>query len=184
MTETELVHKWEALNSQLKNFIFSKVKEWNDTVDILQEVFIKVHHHMHDLKDEDKIIPWIFTITRNQINQFFRDKGKVVLNWEIEDAVEEYNHHFTSCLMGFVDQLSESDRLVLTWTHLDGKSQTSLAEHLGISYSGAKSRVQRAREKLKEHFLDCCDIEHDKYGNILGYKKGSPSDCKCQNKAV
>ncbi len=64
---------------------------------------------------------------------------------------------------------------------LEGLTQKKIAADLGISLSGAKSRVQRARGKLKEMILDCCHVEADKYGNILDYQpKGKAgSGCNC-----
>jgi RNA polymerase sigma-70 factor (ECF subfamily) len=55
----------------------------------------------------------------------------------------------------------------LILTDLDGLTQKQYATIAGISLSGAKSRVQRAREKLKELILKCCEYEFDKYGNII-----------------
>ena len=49
----------------------------------------------------------------------------------------------------------------------EGMSQKEYADRLGISISGAKSRVQRAREKLKDLILKCCDYQFDKYGNVI-----------------
>ena len=178
--EQELLIKWEELNDQLKNYIFSKVKDWSDTRDLLQETFLKVYTKIGSLKNRDKLIPWIFTIARNEVNAFFRNKSKTLPSTEEEEVeIFNYNEHFRDCLMGFVDRLPEKYREALVLIELEGLSQKELAERLGISYSGAKSRVQRGREKLKELFTDCCDIEHDAYGNIIGYKKGSVSYCNC-----
>jgi RNA polymerase sigma-70 factor, ECF subfamily len=49
-------------------------------------------------------------------------------------------------------------------------SQIELAVRLNLSISGAKSRVQRAREKLKEAFLDCCHFEFDQLGRVIHYE--------------
>jgi hypothetical protein len=38
------------------------------------------------------------------------------------------------------------------------------------AHSGAKSRVQPAREKLKDMLLNCCHFEFDRYGGILDYQ--------------
>ena len=54
--------------------------------------------------------------------------------------------------------------------------QKQIAEHLGISYSGMKSRVQRGRQKLKEMIQCCCVAAYDSWGNILESKKG---ECAC-----
>ena len=51
----------------------------------------------------------------------------------------------------------------------EGPGQKGLAARLGLSITGAKSRVQRARRRLKEVLPDCCDIERDRRGNAIGY---------------
>jgi DNA-directed RNA polymerase specialized sigma24 family protein len=49
---------------------------------------------------------------------------------------------------------------------------------MGISYTGAKSRVQRGKQKLKEIMLACCRLELDRYGNILDYQEKNNA-CAC-----
>jgi RNA polymerase sigma-70 factor (ECF subfamily) len=58
-----------------------------------------------------------------------------------------------------VDRLPEPYREALTLTAFEGLTQEELAKRLGISLSGAKSRVQRGREHLKRMLLDFCDRE-------------------------
>ena len=58
----------------------------------------------------------------------------------------------------------------------DGARRSApLAERLGLSLSGAKSRVQRAREKLKQQLLECCHFELDRRGHIIDYQPR----CQC-----
>jgi RNA polymerase sigma-70 factor (ECF subfamily) len=65
--------------------------------------------------------------------------------------------------------LPEKYQQALLLTEFEGLKQHELAEHLGLSLSGAKSRVQRAREKLKATLLDCCHVELDRLGQVLSY---------------
>jgi RNA polymerase sigma-70 factor (ECF subfamily) len=48
---------------------------------------------------------------------------------------------------------------------------------LNITVSGAKSRVQRGRQKVKEMVIQCCDVNADVYGNILDFTPRKPG-CK------
>jgi RNA polymerase sigma-70 factor (ECF subfamily) len=66
--------------------------------------------------------------------------------------------------------LPEQDRQALILTEYQGLTQKELSERLGLSFSGAKSRVQRAREKLKQELLACCHFELDRRGHILNYQ--------------
>ena len=59
----------------------------------------------------------------------------------------------------------------LYFTEIKGFSQKELAEKLNISYSGAKSRVQRGRILLKNLLTECCTFHVDAYGTIIDYEK-------------
>ena len=52
---------------------------------------------------------------------------------------------------------------------------------LSISLSGSKTRVQRARVKLREVLVACCELELDTYGNVMAYKKKEDYQCTKDN---
>ncbi len=74
------------------------------------------------------------------------------------------------CIRAMVLALPDQDRQALILTEYQGLTQKELGERLGLSLSGAKSRVQRAREKLKQQLLACCHFEVDRRGHILDYQ--------------
>ena len=83
-------------------------------------------------------------------------------------------------LKELIDELPEPYRQALILTEYQGLSQKQLAENLGIWLSGAKSRVQRARGKLREILLRCCHFEFDRRGHIMDYYER----CCCCNRAI
>ena len=77
-----------------------------------------------------------------------------------------------------IESLDPIYREALLLTELEGFSQGQYAEKTGISYTNAKTRVQRARKKLKKVILQCCAYRFDKYGNIVSCCKGdNPEKC-------
>ena len=54
--------------------------------------------------------------------------------------------------------------------------QKEYAKQHGLSYSATKSRIQRARQKLKASFVACCNLQSDTYGNIISYSKNNCKD--------
>ena len=81
------------------------------------------------------------------------------------------------CIKMIVANMPEKYRSAIQLTEFAETSQVELARQTGMSLSGAKSRVQRGRRKLKEILLDCCKVEVDNYGNILDYRRKHTS-CK------
>jgi RNA polymerase sigma-70 factor (ECF subfamily) len=70
--------------------------------------------------------------------------------------------------------LPDKYREALQLTEIENLSQLELAERLGISYSGAKSRVQRARQMLKEKMDEVLIVKTDAYGNAIVCKDRTP----------
>ncbi|MBO8170822.1 MAG: RNA polymerase sigma factor SigZ [Bacillaceae bacterium] len=182
---------WEAYRNSLRQFIHTRISNEHEADDILQEVFIKIHHYLPGLKDEEKLIAWIYQITRHTIVDYYRKRDK-----RKEDPVDISQDHtvFKKCdqvdddnlnaivagwLRELMQQLPEIYREALILTEFKNLTQKEMANKLGISISGAKSRVQRARKKLKQLLLDCCHLEMDLLGNVLDYhiNKGN---CSCQ----
>ncbi len=52
-------------------------------------------------------------------------------------------------------------------------SQQKVADELGLSLSGAKSRIQRGRAQLREHFTNCCDVEVGR-GGVTDFTPKNP----------
>ncbi len=73
--------------------------------------------------------------------------------------------------------LPEKYREAIELTEFKNLSQLDLAHKLDISYSGAKSRVQRARQLLKEKMEEQYKIKMDAYGNVLVCENRGACNC-------
>lgn len=148
---------WKDLYQELYAFIQSKIKDEDTSKDVLQETFIKIHLNIHKLKDCSKLTSWIYQITRNVIHDYFRNKKQVVQLENIEIPIEEEPsfQRLTNCINSKIEQLPKAYQEAMILTTFKNLKQTELADYLGISYSGTKSRVQRAKEKLIDLVADC-----------------------------
>lgn len=160
---------WKDLCKELTAFINSKVKDEDVSKDILQETFLKVHTNIHQLKDSSKLTSWIYQITRNNINDYYRSKKQVIPIENLELAIEKEPsfENLANCINSKIEQLPKKYQEAMVLTTFKNLKQTELADYLGISYSGTKSRVQRAKEKLKELVSDCENVETDSNNQIV-----------------
>lgn len=166
---------WNEFSNRLKGFILKRVNNEYDAEDILQDVFCKIHDNIRKLEAQDKLQSWVYQITRNTVIDYYRRREVMVELSDIpENLVDEpntdVNNAIVSCLEPMINNLPQKYREAIIMTHIDGLTQKEMAEKIGLSLSGAKSRVQRAREKLKEMLLECCHLEFDRQGNILEYE--------------
>lgn len=156
--EKEIQNIWKDLHHELQKFIFSKVQNKQVSEDILQDVFVKIQLHVHTLKDSSKLTSWVYQITRNTILDYFR-KDKNIDSLEnidvIDDDADVDFSNLANCINSKINNLPDKYKEALLLTILKDFNQIELAEYLEISYSGAKSRVQRGKEKVKTLVLNC-----------------------------
>jgi RNA polymerase sigma-70 factor (ECF subfamily) len=170
---------WHELHDRLLRFIRTSVGDQASAEDILQDVFLKIHMRIGALRDEERLESWVFQIVRHAIADYHRaQRPHAVLPEELvapDDEEEPAARGLSASINGMITALPEPYREALILTEYGGLTQQQLATRSGISLSGAKSRVQRAREKLKQLLLDCCHIELDRRGGIINYQP----NCAC-----
>lgn len=167
---------WSVYRQPLSMFIRKRIAEDTDVDDVLQEVFVKIHTHITSLREEEKLQSWIYQIARNAITDYYRHQKRTlpletVQETEEEDRVfDDVVRELAPCLREMVEQLPEKYRQAVLLTEYEGLTQKELSVRLGISFSGAKSRVQRAREQLKNMLLACCNFQFDRLNHVIDYQ--------------
>lgn len=173
---------WNEFSSGLKSFISSRVKNNSDAEDILQDIYIKMHHNIHTLNDKERFKPWIYQIARNTIIDYYRVRNRIINTSEFLSDLSGSSSGGSlmdtaiSDMVTMMEELSPEYCEALCLTELEEMSQKDYAEKKGLSYSGAKSRVQRARSMLKDLLLNCCHYQFDKYGTVIDIQ---PKCCCC-----
>jgi RNA polymerase sigma-70 factor, ECF subfamily len=174
---------WTDVASKLRGYIRTRVRDHAAAEDILQDVFLKAHTRIAQLQSQEKLEGWLFLIARNAVADHFRkskphEELPAELATEAPEAELESACGLREAFRRMIDGLPAPYGQALTLTEFDGLTQKQLAERLGISLSGAKSRVQRGREQLKKALLDCCQLEFDRRGQIIDCTP-KQADCCC-----
>jgi len=132
---------------------------------------------------------WIFQIARNAIIDWTKERrrfveleeeekiGESVSPKETESIDSEFRQGLFAYAAKVIEGMPAEDREALTLTELDGFNREELANHLGISVSAAKSRVVRARAKLRKAIEDCCRLTTDPYGKVIGWRRRETDCC-------
>ena len=161
---------WNEVANQLRSFIRSRVRDQTAAEDVLQDVFLKIHQKLPTVRASERLEAWVWRITRNAISDYFRRlRPGEPLPDEIPTAQDKPGDEpdLRPCVRQFVNELPPNYRDALLLTEWQGLTQDQMGKRFGLSSSGAKSRVQRARGQLKKLLLDCCRLELDRRGNVL-----------------
>lgn len=183
---TTITDIWNNYGKQLSEFICKKTNHQEYCNDVLQDVYLKIIHNIEKVNKARNIKSYLLKIADNTVIDFYRAKAaKPVANADFVDSMEavEIEVEDTSlqladcCLRPMIESLEPIYREALILTELEGLTQKQFADKVGITHSGAKSRVQRAKEQLKAVIADCCTYEFDKYGNIISCRKNAGNCC-------
>jgi RNA polymerase sigma-70 factor (ECF subfamily) len=63
---------WHEVHDRLTAFVAQRVDDPADVADLVQTVFLRAHQHMASIADEQRLLPWLFQITRNAIADYYR----------------------------------------------------------------------------------------------------------------
>ncbi|NNL13706.1 MAG: sigma-70 family RNA polymerase sigma factor, partial [Acidimicrobiia bacterium] len=139
---------WREFSDRLRGFLGRRVSSTADVDDLLSDVFVKVHSRIETLEDETRLAPWLFQITRNTLTDYYRRRPAPAAALDGVDAPtveddEDAAALIAASMRGLVDRLPTKYREALVLTEFEGLPQAEMASELGLSVSGAKSRVQR-----------------------------------------
>ncbi|MBE1556249.1 RNA polymerase sigma factor [Sporosarcina limicola] len=143
------------------------IKDPDLAQDILQETFMKAFKNMHKVHDEEKIGAWLSTIaTRTAIDYYRRMKKRnefviedVLMDTEyvatyldhistVETVLEEAQ--LKAILLEEIDKLKPDHREAVILYYLHDLRYEEIAELLDMNIATVKTRVFRAKKKLKE----------------------------------
>jgi RNA polymerase sigma-70 factor, ECF subfamily len=163
----------------IHNFIRPRITDPATAEDLTQEVLVKAERAAPSLNDSSKLESWMFRIARNVIADHFRESKKLVIissdggsatgpDMALSTQEQESRKaHLLRCVHALVGSLPDQYRVALELVDFQGISQVELAKRFGLSVSAAKSRVQRARAKLRAMIDACCEVDTDVYGNFI-----------------
>jgi RNA polymerase sigma-70 factor (ECF subfamily) len=187
----EGAHDWRTVYDALADDLlryFSRRVDDATAHDLRQETFLRLHQQLDTLSDDEHIAAWTFRVARNLlIDHHRRQRPAVPVDPEAHadarepvDDDDDVSAQVASWLPAFVALLDAPTREALELAELEGLTQREVAARLGLSTSGAKSRVQRGRHKLREALEACCEIERDVRGHVTDYRPRDPCSCQPQ----
>ena len=166
---------WQAYRTKLYRFVLGRVNDEAVAEDIVHDVLTRAYARRDTLRDHSKFQPWLYQISRNAIVDYYRTRKPLEelpnsLVDEKVDASDNVEEELARCLMPLIEELPAHYRQAMMLAEFEGFTQREVASKLGLSLSGAKSRVQRARRMLEALLLECCHLEFNSRGSITSYE--------------
>lgn len=167
-----VVDAWQQYEPELRGFLTRQLGDAALAEDTLQNAFVKAIAEGSGFCTLENPRAWLFRVARNLLIDHYRKQRDTV---EVDENMGEAEEEIPAivslgeCLPHAIDLLDDEDREAITRCDLEGMKQADFAKLKGLSLPGAKSRVQRARKRLKQTLQASCDIRYDEMGSVCCY---------------
>jgi RNA polymerase sigma-70 factor (ECF subfamily) len=180
MTATDII--WNEHRTRLLTFVRRRVTSAQDAEDIVQDILLKAARNRDQLQSAESLQAWLYRIARNTITDHYRARRLETEPLDADPLAEEEEQEsaisaMAECMEPFIQELEPTYRDALVMADLHKLPQAEVAARLGLSLSGAKSRIQRARHQLADAFTDCCELIYDASGNIMDREPRKACGC-------
>jgi len=188
---------FDGLHRRLRDFVGRRISDSDAAEDVAQEVLLRLHRSLGDLRVEDRLDAFAYRIARNAIIDHYRSRAgaketpaatddliaRIDAETDEDPGETEGRQELARCLEPLVRRLPEPYRQALTLTDLGTLSQVEAAGVVGLSVPGMKTRVQRARTQVHELLTACCDVTLDSDRHIAQVERTGPCACTSDSQA-
>ncbi len=165
--ETAFATLVERYRKQVHALAWRTIGDFHIAQDITQETFLKAHQKLGVLKDPQRFSGWLNAIATRLCLAWFREKRLNVQLSENISSTTRGNDPYSGYLVGeqaneasqelretvkkWLAKLPENERTVITLHYFDGMLCEDIAAFFGVTTNTIKSRLNRARNRLKKH---------------------------------
>jgi len=147
LTPQMLVHKYA---SAVLGLCIAHTKNFHDSEDIMQEVFLKAFTKIHTLRNADRARPWLLQIARRMCIDYHRKRSTAQSMPDDMPAPLRTGDELIGRLYEAISKLPDGYREPITLYYLNGRNCPGVARTLGLSEDAVRSRLVRARFRLHE----------------------------------
>ena len=159
----------EKYRSQIHALAWRKIGDFHIAEDITQEVFLTAYQKLRTLTRPDRFANWLYVIVNNlcvtwlrkqtaqpQLQSLTAIDSEELSELSYSDYMAQQHENagresYRSLIQKLLGKLQESDRTVITLYYLAELSYEEISNLLGVSLNTIRSRLRRARQRLKKH---------------------------------
>lgn len=154
---------YQQTERALYSYVLSLTKNHHDSLDIMQDTYMKIRASAHLYKPMGKPMAWIFTIARNLTMTHFREAKRY--SDDDHDMEDDLSFSYVTdvtdrlVLQTAMETLSEEERQIVLLFAVNGYKHREIAESLDIPLSTVLSKYRRALAKLKKTLTEGGEFE-------------------------
>ena len=167
-----VLRAWNEHESELRNYLRHRSGDAHLADDLLQEVFVKAMQQGKQFCSLDNSRAWLFQVARNAlIDQHRLGRNVVELPEDIPqpESTHEPIQALSACVTRVLSELSPEDRDIIEQCDLESVKQKDYAVAHGLSLAAVKSRLLRARERMRIRMSTACKVRFDDQARVADH---------------
>lgn len=176
-----LLSTWSRHEGELRRWLLSRAPVKSEVDDLLQDVFLKTLKQGDHFAAIAQPRAWLFEVTRNTLTDRLRvSRESLPLpegldEWPAPvDQADPVDTLAQACLPRVLAELDPQDREAIELCDLQGMAQEDFARLKNLTLPAAKSRVQRARKRMRERMTTACQVSFDPAGHVEDFVPRRP----------
>lgn len=168
-----VLDSWRAHEAELRGYLLYRLSDPHLADDLVQEVFLKAMRYGKGFCVLDNPRAWLFQVARNTLVDRLRlEKNTVPLPEDFPEDLLEEDHQtapveaLAECLARVLSDLSAQDSDILRQCDIAGVRQQAYADAHGLSLAAVKSRLLRARQRMRDYLIGNCGVRFDAAGKV------------------
>ncbi len=169
-----ILSAWKLHESELHHWLLRQLGNQDDAADALHDIFLKAVSKGIVFCEIDNPRAWLFQVARNYLVDTYR---KTRTFTELADiSGSEFTHEnktenatvdeLTQCLPRLLTELVFEDSNIIRCCDIEGMSLQQYADENKLTLPATKSRIQRARKRLRDQMIQKCQVKMDEQGTV------------------
>ena len=143
------------------NVAFRIVNNKQDVEEVVQDVFLNIHHNLKNFRFQSSFKTWVYRITVNcainHVKKMIREKNRIkeynnnlIKTGEISQVpeIEKINDGQEKIINSLLGSLDVNQRACIVLRNIEGLSYQEISNTLKININTVRTRLKRARERL------------------------------------
>lgn len=164
-----VLRAWHTYETELLDFLAHQLHDRAQAEDLFQEIFLKSMRLGQGFCSLDNPRAWLYRVAKNTLIDHLRaSKPFCELPDELAAPVDERAavDELDICLLRNIERLGLEDRTILQACDITGLTVRAFAQTHALGLPAAKSRLLRARQRLRQLLVDHCQVQFDERGQV------------------
>jgi RNA polymerase sigma-70 factor (ECF subfamily) len=154
---------FDQYHKKVYRIAYGVVRQREEALDIVQEVFIKLYRSIRNFKGKSKFYTYLYRMAMNTaIDHARRMRKSPVLSLDEIEGFQPsegdekrpdsifFQKEFEERVKGALEKLPTDQRMALIFREVEGLSYQEMAEAMGCSIGTVMSRLHYARKRIQE----------------------------------